>query len=91
MPYQDGLLLERPNVGLASEACHIRFAGSKLYAEAVRELHSRLYGIDFAEVFQALRETGFDGHTTVIADAPPGADRTALAREYLNMCRNLTR
>ena len=120
-------LLDRPNAGLAFEACHIRFAGSERYAEAIRELRDRIFsvslqnykpalpvdppetritinnrpyvrafpgdpdGIDFAEVFQALHEIGFDGYATVMADAAPGADRTVLARDYLNMCRSLTR
>ena len=114
--------IDRPNVGLAYEACHLRFAGSEHYAEAIRELGDRIFcvslqsykaagpsdppeqrvmvngqpyvralpddpdGIDFAAIFRVLREIGFDGYATLMADAAPGWEREALARSYLEVC-----
>ena len=112
----------RPNVGLAFEACHIRFAGSEAYAEGIRTLGSRIFsvslqnyklagpndapttqimingkayvralpndpdGLDFAAIKRALRETGFDGFATVMADVAPDVDRESVARLYLEIC-----
>jgi sugar phosphate isomerase/epimerase len=64
--------------------------------ETVAEIKGRAYvralpgdpaGIDFPAVFSALREIGFDGFATVMADAMPGMDSRELAGRYIEMCR----
>lgn len=66
--------------------------------ETTIRIHDRPYvrawpgdpdGIDFAEVFGALRKIQFNGFATVIADALPDEDRAAIARGYLAFCRSL--
>jgi sugar phosphate isomerase/epimerase len=37
--------IARPNVGLAFEACHLRFDGNEQYAEAVRALRECIFGV----------------------------------------------
>ena len=112
----------RPNVGLAFEACHLRFDGNEQYAEAIRPLRDRLFGVslqsfkpagrtdpkemlvhvngrpyvralpgdpegtDFQKIFGVLREVGFGGFATVMADVAPGMDRCEVARRYQAAC-----
>ena len=44
-------------------------------------------GIDFQKIFAILREVGFDGFATVMADVAPGMDGREVSRLYLAACR----
>ena len=45
-------------------------------------------GLDFPMIFRALREAGFDGFATVMADVAPGMDPREVARRYQAALRN---
>ena len=44
-------------------------------------------GLDFPKIFRVLREVGFDGFATVMADVAPGMDPREVARRYQDACR----
>ena len=53
----------------------------------VRALPDDPEGLDFPRIFASLREVGFDGFATVMADVAPGLDRREVARRCLTACR----
>jgi sugar phosphate isomerase/epimerase len=53
----------------------------------VRAMPDDPEGLDFPKIFASLREVGFDGFATVMADVAPGLDRCDVARRYLRTCR----
>ncbi len=52
----------------------------------VRALPGDPEGLDFPKIFASLREVGFDGFATVMADVAPGLDRCEVARRYQTSC-----
>ena len=53
----------------------------------VRALPGDPEGLDFQRIFSTLREVGFGGFATVMADVAPGLDRREVARRYEAACR----